>query len=181
MKRLIKNFMKPEEDHAALLLETSRGFWPNENWLMAASNIVALLPLYDTLFYAKDTVTFLIVLNVALASFFSHLFECHKHGMPGYGLSPHTSFLLNRWDVVGCVLLIIRFVYLCGIFYLFNPIPIVLRGWFGFTILAIGYVFNHISEYDMYNPDRKYIYIPCHFTWHILAFVGISEVWTNLF
>jgi hypothetical protein len=181
MKRFIKNLMKPEDDHAALWLETSRGFWPNENWIMAASNVVAILPLYNILFLMGDITTFFIVLNVAFASFFSHLFECHKHGMPGYGLSPYISFLLNRWDVAGCFLLIIRFIYLCGVFYLFDPVQILFIGRFGFTILSVGFVFLGISEYDKYNPDLKYIYIPCHLAWHFLAFIGISEVFTTLF
>ena len=53
-----------------------------ENVIVALSNYPAILPI-NTALDNRDFGTFAVINFVATASFISHLFENHKHGMPG--------------------------------------------------------------------------------------------------
>ena len=152
-----------------------------ENMFLAHSNWVAVYPL-TLMARSSDWRSFVCLLNVALASYYSHLFECHKHGMPGNGLSPRVSYLLNRWDVVGVYIFAMHF----GIMYLdrYGPTmwPMVGDGaWPLFLSLLIAMVFLRISEYDKYNADRKNTYIVTHTVWHVSIFTLIGLYYSSLF
>lgn len=151
----------------------------NENWVVALSNLVAIYPL---LISYGDTWTFLCLLNVSLASFISHLFECHKHGMPGNGLSPRTSYLLNRWDVAGCILFTARFVQIYVYTYGIDAWPLFINyRWTCMVMACIGFLCLRISEYDKYNPNLKETYIMFHVLWHVTIFQCIGYYMDNLF
>lgn len=133
------------------------------------TNVVALIPL-ATCLARGDTLTALTIAFVGLASFVSHLFENHKHGMPGLGLSPQTSYLLNRLDVVGCILVAVRLIYL----YVTSHGP-QLR-FLDMLYLGLAYGLLRISEYDKYNASLKWShYVWAHCLWHILIFMMLDR------
>lgn len=152
------------------------------NRILAFSNILGLYPLFVSWVSMEDTLTFLCILNVVLASTLSHLFECHKHGMPGYGLSPRTSYWLNRWDQLGCYIISARFIQLyiteygLTLYFLFSDYR-----WIYLNMALIGYVCLRVSEYDKYNPDRKFIYIVFHLQWHIIIYYMLGLYMLDLF
>ena len=82
-----------------------------ENIIVALSNFTVYYPIIKS-YLNKDYITCVCLLYVTLGSFFSHLFECHKHGMSGLGLNKEISYLLNRIDVSGAIILSIRLLYL---------------------------------------------------------------------
>ena len=82
-----------------------------ENFIVAISNFPAILPIYTSIIN-NDLTTTVAILFVALASFFSHIVENHKHGMPGIGYSMQTSYFLNRLDVLGCFFVVLRLSYI---------------------------------------------------------------------
>ena len=146
----------------------------NDNWTVASSNLAAYYPLI-LMYVSSDWISFLCLLNVSVASFVSHLFECHKHGMPGNGVSERTSYLLNRWDVGGCIVFAARFAYIYIDRYGPTPWPLVSNGlWPVFVGFLLANAFLRISEYDKYNADRKERYIITHCAWHLLIFQGIG-------
>nr|AEX62301.1 hypothetical protein mv_L96 [Moumouvirus Monve] len=144
---------------------------------MLANIIVGLsnLPAYYAIklsFDNGDYLTSAALLFVAKASFISHLVENHKHGMTGVGFSKKISYVLNRFDVMGCILNIMRFSYLYyskyGMSYdiLFDNKSYIYFG-------LITFLFLRISEYDKYNPKLKNIYIVTHCLWHVSIFTFI--------
>jgi len=153
----------------------------NINGIVALSNAPAILALVAA-HRTEDLGLFLCLLNVTLASVFSHLFECHKHGMPGNGLSPRVSYLLNRWDVVGCVLFGFWFIQKYVTYYGMDPSMLFVDGrWMLMLTALIGEVCLRISEYDKYNAARKHTYVVFHCAWHILIFVAIQKYIEALF
>lgn len=76
------------------------------NILLCASNFMAIYPLTD-LWYNKDYVTWTCLFFLTLFSAISHLFEGYKHGMYGFGTPPYIFYILNRFDVYGCVVQVI--------------------------------------------------------------------------
>ena len=146
----------------------------NENWTVACTNLMALYPLV-LMYRSADWISFFCLLNVSIASFVSHLFECHKHGMPGNGASERTSYLLNRWDVAGCVVFAARFAAIFIVRYGPTPWPLVLNGlWPVFILFLVANVFLRISEYDKYNARLKDRYIITHCAWHFMIFQVIG-------
>lgn len=89
-----------------------------ENLIVALSNFTCLDPIWKSYDQGDDIITFCSISFVSLASFVSHLFECHKHGMPGISgfLNAYpmeeVSYVLNRFDVLGVFLLFGRMLYL---------------------------------------------------------------------
>lgn len=149
-----------------------------ENLLVALSN----LPILDVIFLANrrdDNITLLVVLYVGLGSFFSHLFENHKHGMPGFYLSPKTSYILNRIDVSGVILTVMRFIYLYYEKYGSDLSVLVDQKCLVYFAL-FGFILNIISEYDKYNENLKWVYIPTHMLWHIIIFICMAEFYDNI-
>jgi len=137
------------------------------NVIMAASNIGCIQPIMTALQH-NDTITLSVLIFVSLASTVSHLFETHKHGMYGFGVSKELSYFLNRLDVIGCVMLVSRFLYISPDFRMiqFNHI----------VILTIAFIVNIYSEHDAHNAERKYKYMLFHCVWHFLIYK-----WMNVF
>lgn len=73
------------------------------NYIVALSNLPILCPLKLAIMNG-DYWTGASIGFVGSMSFISHLIENHKHGMEGIGLSKQVSYLLNRFDVLGCVI-----------------------------------------------------------------------------
>ncbi len=138
-----------------------------ENIVVAITNLPAYYPIMIA-FNKGDMITGYLILNVAVASFISHLFESHKHGMPGFGMPPKASFLLNLWDILGCILVIIRFLYL--IYYVQISFP----SYENIFYIIIAYIFHLISQYD--NTKYKWLYILSHCIWHILIFIVMGKI-----
>jgi hypothetical protein len=143
-----------------------------ENIIVAFSNISALLPLY-TIGKHNDFLTLTVIMFVFLMSFFSHLIENHKHGMPGIGFSKRASYYLNRLDVMGCFIVCLRMAYLYYDKYHFDFVPIK-ENQFLFIFAFILFFILQISEYDKYNVKLKYRYITTHCVWHIGIFIVIN-------
>lgn len=122
------------------------------------TNVAAIYPIYVS--YKKgDFLSAAIITYTALASTISHLFESHKHDMPGFGCPKNISFILNRLDVCGCFLIFLRWMFL----------PKTTKGLFtGF----IGFIFLRISEYKKTNRS---LYIMTHCIWHILAYYSMGK------
>jgi len=139
-----------------------------ENIVVALTNYPVIYSI-DLAFDKMDYLTGIILLNIGSASFLSHLIENHKHGMPGIGFSSSTSYYLNRWDVISCILVAIRFGYLywkkydCNMTTLIKNKSMIFEFVFAMVIL-------HLSECDRYNPKLKYMYIILHGTWHLKIF-----------
>ena len=55
-------------------------------------------------------ITFYCILYVSVLSFISHLVENHKHDMPGVGFPKKFSYIMNRLDVLGCLIVLYRLV-----------------------------------------------------------------------
>lgn len=101
----------------------------------------------------------------------SHIVENHKHGMVGISrikVSKNLSYSLNRLDILGCVLTVLRFGYiyfkLYGLTYQTGMAQILF-----FTVMF--YLLNIISEYDKCNVRLKRCYIFFHSLWHLGIFV----------
>lgn len=137
------------------------------NIFVALTNFPVVLPVI-TAYEHGDVFTACVIAYVGLASFVSHLAENHKHGMAGIGFSQRTSYLLNRLDVLGCGLTIMRLGYL---YYMRHGVGIVDSR---MLILFVPIVFLQISEYDKYNPALKNVYILYHSIWHTTVYVSID-------
>ncbi|QTF49193.1 hypothetical protein qu_301 [Acanthamoeba polyphaga mimivirus] len=135
-----------------------------ENLIVAISNFPAVLPICLS-FLKRDFITFGTITFVSIASFISHLIENHKHGMPGIGFSQQTSYIWNRFDVLGCILSVARFSYLYYNRHGLNVVPIVNNKWL-FAMTIPVFILLRVSEYDKYNPNLKTRYIITHCMWH---------------
>jgi hypothetical protein len=143
-----------------------------ENIFVANTNLLVLYPIIVCL-NAQDFVTAYTIGFVGFASFISHLAENHKHGMRGVGFSIQTSFLLNRLDVLGCILLIIR---LAQLYYTRHGLTLSISNLHIIQILFV-ITLNLISEYDNQNIKLKSRYIITHSLWHISVFITIGNMY----
>lgn len=133
-----------------------------DNLPTTISNLLMLWPI-RLAYRNNDILTVFCISFVMFFSFVSHLVENHKHNMNGIGVSKKISYLLNRLDVLGCILVISRFLYLMYE-YEFDITPDDI-----FNIL-IAVTINIISEIDKNNINFKWKhYIPLHSLWHIMA------------
>lgn len=129
------------------------------NCWMAATNLTALFPLFKA---KNDTLTLYSLAFAAGASFISHLFESHKHGMIGFNCSHRVSYLLNRTDVLAAALLVIRIFSITKWATLFKySIPVCLCA-----------LLNLVSEYDK-TPSTRRFFLLTHTLWHISIFVSL--------
>lgn len=147
-----------------------------ENLVVAITNITVILPLYS-MYLKGDYVTFFCVFYVGLASFISHLFENHKHCMPGiYKISSRNSYRLNRLDVLGVILVGFRFIIL--FYQMKNKIMQILIDNMDLIYkLLILISLNLYSESDKHNPNFKTKYIISHSLWHIGIFIYINNIY----
>lgn len=139
----------------------------HENVFMALSNIPIIPALLLT--YQHDNITFIALLFVGIASSISHLVENHKHCMKGIGCSVRTSYVWNRLDVLGCVMVLARMLYLIYVNCTAFTTAIAML----FILLVPIYACNIISEYDKYNPQRKRQYILFHSLWHAMIYIWL--------
>ena len=138
-----------------------------ENIIVAISNFPALFPIKLAI-YNNDCLTCCAVLFVFIASFVSHLFENHKHGMVGIAnINPNISYILNRFDILGVILVLLRFAYLI---YVYSIKKLITNDFDIIIYLIVSSIFNIISEHDKYNAKLKKIYIVTHIIWHISIF-----------
>lgn len=148
-----------------------------ENLWVALTNLPAVYPIRAAIQH-NDAITAWCLMFVSLFSFSSHLVENHKHGMPGIGVSKYTSWVLNRFDVLGCILVFLRVAWLCWAHHARFPWLLayqLVKDW-GFLLqIAISFGLSRISEYDHYNPDLKRFYIVTHSLWHISIFLVINK------
>lgn len=146
------------------------------NILIALSNFTCVYPMYQA-FMNEDTITLCAITFVSLASIFSHLVENHKHGMvctSEMGISKQTSYLLNRCDVLGCVLVVARFLQLYYNKYGF-ALNIIFDNKLIYLMYLIPMIFSLISEHDKYNAKLRKIYIVTHSIWHITIFITMGS------
>lgn len=146
------------------------------NLIVALSNIPAINPIYRSMLN-NDYVTSLIIGYVASMSFVSHLFENHKHDMPGIGFSKQISYLLNRMDVLGCGLTIARFIYLY-----YQKFGMSMTKYIHKYILMLLLCFSLliISEHDNLNKTLRTRYIITHCLWHIGIFFTMDTILKNV-
>ena len=150
------------------------------NVIIAFSNFAAIPALHLSLTYP---LTFIPLVFTFGASFISHLFESHKHGLSGFNCPPQVSYILNRFDVFGCILLTMRLLYLYYSRYQWNLSPFFSDPYLPmFTIFA--FIFSILSEhqywmnsdYNAYSESYKRLYLITHCLWHILIFNVIHRL-----
>lgn len=130
------------------------------NVIVAGSNFVALAPIRHS--YFTDPITCGAITYAACASFVSHLFESHKHDMVGFGCSPRLSYFLNRLDVLGVVLLILRLAYI-------SPLPKILR------YLPLALACSLLNLYSEHVTTSRTVFVILHSLWHISIFTLLNE------
>ena len=141
-----------------------------DNLVVAFSNIFFLFPFCLSIQY-NDYITAFCVGILTMASFTSHLVECHKHFMSGMSyFSEKISVQLNWFDRFGVALVALRFiimiftfsldnVYLLPFYYLNSEIMIII-----ITLFVGG-----LSQYQLPREYKWKHYIPLHCLWHILV------------
>lgn len=144
------------------------------NIIVAFSNLPCLLPIYTSI-YNNDLFTAIPIVSVSLFSFVSHLIENHKHGMPGIGLSTKISYFANRLDVISCIAVILRMLFIY-----YQRYGLVLHNNCFFLSLLMSFVILQISEYDKYNAKLRNRYIVCHYIWHISIFLLMQYFLENM-
>lgn len=137
------------------------------NILVAFTNITAIISII-TSYKAHDYTTMILIICASFASFVSHLFESHKHGMVGFGCSQQYSYVLNRIDVVMAVLLVVRVLY-CII--TCKPINILDAKLTFITLTAVFFVL--VSEVDK-SPSTQVLFVITHSVWHLLIFLALD-------
>lgn len=143
------------------------------NLYLALSNFPAVYPISRAHRHG-DYTTAGIIFFVSVASFVSHLAENHKHGMPGIGLSQRVSYILNRFDVLGCVLVGCRLAQLYLSKYGLS-MAVAMDKKLKFLAMCLPFVLLRISEYDKYNPTLKPLYIATHPIWHASIFMAMDR------
>jgi hypothetical protein len=137
------------------------------NFITAFSNVACLVPL-AYIYEKKDYVTFSSLLFLFGASFSSHLIENHKHGM---GIPTHSkklSYILNKLDVAGAVLLATRMAFV--------HMPVVYKlTWVDALATVLTGCIGYVSEMDK-TSNSKRSYIILHSSWHIGVFALVYRV-----
>lgn len=142
-----------------------------ENLVVALSNLTCLFPIWKT-YDQGDLITLCLISFVSVASFVSHLFESHKHGMTGFGVDPKISFLLNRFDVLGVFLFFSRMIYLWWASGL--ELSLIRDHFELFCQLVFLFCLLLISEYDKTDKTKR-IFIITHSLWHLGIFMMINK------
>lgn len=144
------------------------------NILTAITNITFYYP-FLTSITRKDYITGYLILFAACASAISHLFESHKHKMIGFGTDPRVSYILNRVDVLGVILLVIRILYLAKalVIHGIDRDKLVLIIGLGIPIFLL----NLISEMD----EGYYYYLPLHCMWHLSVFLHLDLILNSIY
>lgn len=138
------------------------------NIIVAASNATCVYPICKAV-ANRDYLTAGALSFVSAASIVSHLVENHKHGMPGIGVSKRVSYILNRFDVLGCGLVALRLGYLYASKYGLSPSILMNNKWLLVGALIAGLCLG-ISEHDKYNAKLQNVYMATHCVWHLAIF-----------
>jgi len=94
--------------------------------------------------------------------------------MPGYlGVSTDASYMLNRLDVIGCSVTVMRLGWLYWKKHGLSVLP-VLQNPFKVLCILIPIVFGQISEYDQMNAKLTNRYLFCHSVWHLSVFLSMA-------
>jgi hypothetical protein len=148
------------------------------NLITAFTNVTCVFPLYQSIIQ-RDWITTCTIGFVAVASFVSHLVENHKHGMVGFfEVGKQTSWILNRFDVVGSIGTISRLLYLYYQKYGTNLTPVKLNP-MKWILMLMPLVFLRISEYDKYNEALRMRYVVTHSIWHLSVFGSMNYFLEN--
>jgi hypothetical protein len=143
------------------------------NVVVGVSNLACLYPM-QLAYYAGDDITVIAAVIAGLASTVYHLFESHKHEMPGFGCSHKHSKRLLWVDRIGVLLSVIRMIILYyarhgAVWY---PPALWSVVWFCIAFLVMLY-----SEKDTLSVSqtsltsaRRLSYVISHSLWHILVF-----------
>jgi hypothetical protein len=146
-----------------------------ENLLVAVTNLPVILPLLVT-WNNNDFLSFFVIAFVGFFSFVSHLVENHKHGMPGFfSVSTSTSYLLNRFDVLGVYMTLGRFLYLYSLKFGFST-EFITKHYILIGALTGSFMLNIISEYDK-SYETKMLFIITHSIWHISIFIIMAKAY----
>lgn len=149
-----------------------------ENVIVAFTNFPVILPL-ETAWKNNDITSFFVILFVGVASIVSHLAENHKHGMPGlFTISKSRSYLLNRLDVMGVYITLLRFLYLYFTKFGLSTQFIILNYKLCCALIC-SFMLNIISEYDK-TQNTKNIFIVTHSLWHIFIFILMDKFYLQL-
>ena len=140
------------------------------NIIVAITNFPSIFPIYRSL-VQNDFITSACLVFVSTASFVSHLIENHKHGMTSM-VSTQTSYLWNRVDVLGSMMIIVRLCYLHYHKYKLD-VNIIVKNKSTFAMLLMPILFLRISEYDKYNAKLKNLYVVTHSIWHMSVFASM--------
>ena len=143
------------------------------NFITAVTNITCCIPIYYS-YINSDIKTMVAISLVSIASIISHLAENHKHGMPGcLNMTHQQSFLLNRLDVLGCLVTIMRFGYLYWKKYSWSLSPL-LKNPIRLLCLIAPIILLRISEYDNMNKNLRPRYLFFHSLWHLTIFPSMA-------
>ena len=142
------------------------------NIIVAITNFTCIFPIYISI-KNKDNITVFALIFVSFFSIISHLLENHKHGMTGiFDTSKEISYILNRLDVLGSIIIILR---LAKLYYNKYNISanIIKSNSVKFILMLLPILFNIISEYDKYNIKLRLFYVITHSIWHLYVFSSI--------
>ena len=144
-----------------------------ENIVVAFTNFTIFYPIVVTL-NNNDVITCICICFVGIFSFLSHLIENHKHGMPGIGLSQQLSYIANRLDVLGVILVCTRVAYIY-----YTIIGISINPFLGNVALTMALIIsticNLLSEKVFYREKEKYEYMLFHCIWHLSIFLILGK------
>lgn len=144
-----------------------------ENLIVALTNYTCVYPIYTSI-SNNDYTTTLCITFVALFSFLSHLVENHKHNMPGIGVSKKWSIILNKLDVLGCWIVIIRICCLYCVIHGFD-FNILLKNYYLLLVYVNLLIILKESETDVHNKNLKFGYILLHSVWHLCVFMLLNQ------
>jgi hypothetical protein len=146
-----------------------------KNIFTSFTNISAMIPLYYA-YEGNDIITAKCIIFAALASATSHLFESHKHGLYGFGMSMKYSYLLNRCDVLGVILLGGRILYILPK----NKKILLIPNIFHIILILVGFMAcNIISESDL-SLKTQNRFLLFHNIWHIGVFSTLGYFLKNM-
>jgi len=138
------------------------------NVVVALTNVMALLPLHY-LFHKKDIISFTIVYQAMIASFFYHLFESHKHNLTGFGTSTKCSQHLLRLDSICASILFLYITTQSFLHEYYKDKKLWILTLFAF--LCFG-----LSEFNSFFSQHKWQFAIVHGLWHVIGFYIVYYV-----
>lgn len=77
------------------------------------------------------------------------------------------SYILNRLDVLGCILCVLRYFWIIK----YNTLK-----YKEIFLMIIPLIFSVYSEYDKYDTKRKNKYVISHCIWHLCVFTSMGYI-----